>query len=144
MNGIRTYYIRHVDVVMCHASSQQHENLKSPLYCENISNVARNSYGFQIHKVISSIYNVKLLISQPFTLIILNKCNLTNNKQRFSLRYLHLKRAASPGSTIFSNMMPPLPWPHGIVKCPSNAYYRIRVKVVGHPGTSRLLFFEYY
>ncbi len=36
MNGIRTYYIRHVYVVTCHASSQQRENLKSPLYCANI------------------------------------------------------------------------------------------------------------
>ncbi len=32
MNGTRMYYICHVDVVTCHASSQQRGNLKSPLY----------------------------------------------------------------------------------------------------------------
>ncbi len=31
-------------------------------------------------------------------------------------------------------MTPPLPRHHGIVKCPSYAYYRIRAEVVGHPG----------
>ncbi len=31
-------------------------------------------------------------------------------------------------------MTSPLPRHHGIVKCPSYAYYRIRAEVVGHPG----------
>ncbi|KAL0152599.1 hypothetical protein M9458_052322, partial [Cirrhinus mrigala] len=35
MNGTRTYYIRHNDVVTCHASSQQRGNLKRPLHCTN-------------------------------------------------------------------------------------------------------------
>ncbi len=42
MNGTRMYYCH---VVTCHASSQQRENLKSPLY---ISNAARNSYHFHL------------------------------------------------------------------------------------------------
>ncbi len=42
------YYICHVDVVTCHASLQQRGNLKSPLYCVNISNAARNSYRFHL------------------------------------------------------------------------------------------------
>ncbi|KAJ8008901.1 hypothetical protein DPEC_G00083240, partial [Dallia pectoralis] len=33
---------------------------------------------------------------------------------------------------------------HGRVKCPSYAHFRISPKVVGHPGTFRILFFEYY
>ncbi len=31
-----------------------------------------------------------------------------------------------------------------LVKCPSNAHFRIRIEVEGHPGTFHLLFFEYY
>jgi len=35
-----------------------------------------------------------------------------------------------------------LPWPLGIVKCPSNAHFRISLEEVGHPGTF-FLFYEY-
>ncbi len=101
MNRIRTYYIRHVDVVMCHASSQQRENLKSPLYCVNISNVARNSYRFhdsQTHLIDLQClnFNKSAVYFDYFKPVQFN-----HNKQRFSLMYLHLKRAASPVSAIF-------------------------------------------
>lgn len=38
---------------------------------------------------------------------------------------------------------PPL-WPHGIVNCPLDAYFRISVEVVGHPGTLCLWNWTYY
>ncbi len=37
----------------------------------------------------------------------------------------------------------PLPWPDRIVKCPSDVHFVISVEVVGHPGTFRLLFYEW-
>ncbi len=36
----------------------------------------------------------------------------------------------------------PLPWPDGIVKCPSDVHFVISVEVVGRPGTFQLLFYE--
>ncbi len=38
----------------------------------------------------------------------------------------------------------PLPWPHGIVKCPSTAYLRIQVEVISHPGTFLWIRTYYY
>jgi len=35
-------------------------------------------------------------------------------------------------------------WPHGTVKCPSNANFRISPEVVSNPGTFHLPFFKYY
>lgn len=43
-----------------------------------------------------------------------------------------------------ASVMLPLPWPHEIVKCSSDAHFRISVEVVGHPGIFRLLFYEYH
>ncbi len=74
----------------------------------------------------------------------LNKYKLTTINNVFFPEVLTLENSRIAAFRHFSNMTPPLPRPHGIVKCPSNAYYRIRTEVVGHPGTSRLLFFEYY
>ncbi len=35
----------------------------------------------------------------------------------------------------FSAIINPLPWPHGIVKCPLDAHFTIPAEVVGHVGT---------
>lgn len=37
-----------------------------------------------------------------------------------------------------------LPWPHGKVKCPLDAHFRISLELVGHLGTFRLLVYEHY
>lgn len=38
----------------------------------------------------------------------------------------------------------PFATPHGIVKCPSDAHFRISLEVVNHPGIFHLLFYECY
>ncbi len=38
----------------------------------------------------------------------------------------------------------PLPWPHGIVKCPLDAHFRISPEVVRHLYIFGLLLYEYY
>ncbi len=35
-------------------------------------------------------------------------------------------------------------WPHVIVKCSSDAHFRILSELLGHPATFCLLFYEYY
>jgi len=84
--------------------------------------------------------------------MMLNKHNFTTNKQKVFNIVLTLENSIYSGKLprlrfpAFSNITttPPLPWHHGIVKCPSYAHFRISPEVVGHPGTSRLLFFEFY
>lgn len=54
----------------------------------------------------------------------------------------YLKTAASLSSAMFVND-DSSPLPHGKLKCPSDAHFRIWAGAVGHLGISRLLFYKY-
>ncbi len=81
MNEIRPYYIRHVDIVMWHASSRQRENIKIPIYWTNICDlflfiIILTAFVCVFTSVSSSQITPSLTACKPFTKYIASKIYL--------------------------------------------------------------------